>query len=101
LAEASLAHHSTPYRTSSPNFKKFGEFLVISQIFGQKTGFFSQWRGAKILELQMRNGLHFWIHHGKSQLLVSEKEIWARSESPRGQKHPKNDLSAPFLTHRK
>jgi len=28
LAEVSLAHHSTPWRTSSPNFKKFGEFLV-------------------------------------------------------------------------
>jgi len=25
----------------------------------------------------------------------------ARSESPGGQKHPKNDLSAPILTHRK
>ena len=49
----------------------------------------------------MKNGLHFWIQHEKSQLLVLGQEIWARSESPRGQKHPKNDLSAPILTHRK
>jgi len=28
MAEDSMAQHSTPYRTSSPNFKKFGEFLV-------------------------------------------------------------------------
>jgi len=49
----------------------------------------------------MKNGLHFWIQREKSQLLVFGQEIWARSESPRGQKHPKNDLSTPILTHRK
>ena len=49
----------------------------------------------------MRNGLHFWIQHGKSQLLVLGQEIWARYESQKGQKHPKNDLAAPILTHRK
>ena len=59
------------------------------------------WHGAKILELQMSNGLNFWIQHAISQLLVSGKEIWARYVSPRGQKHLKNGLSATFLTHRK
>jgi len=48
----------------------------------------------------MKNGLHFWIQHGKSRLLVLGQEIWERSESPRGQKHPKIGLSAPNLTHR-
>jgi len=49
----------------------------------------------------MRNVLHFWIQHGKSQLLVFGQEILARYESPKGQKTPKNGLSATFLTHRK
>ena len=69
--------------------------------FWAKHRVFLLWRGAKILELQMRNGLHFWIQHGKSRLLVSGKEILARYESPKGHKTPKNGLSAPFLTHRK
>ena len=32
---------------------------------------------------------------------MSEQEILARYESPKGQKTPKNGLSATFLTHRK
>ena len=41
LAKASLAKHSTSYRTSSPNFRKFGAILVTWKIFGHNTGFFS------------------------------------------------------------
>jgi len=32
---------------------------------------------------------------------VHGQEVWASFESLRGQKHPKNDLSAPILTNRK
>jgi len=32
---------------------------------------------------------------------VHGQEIWAGFESPGGQKHSKNDLSAHILTHRK
>jgi len=33
--------------------------------------------------------------------LVHVQEIWASFESSGGQKHSKNDLTAPILTHRK
>jgi len=32
---------------------------------------------------------------------VHGQEVWASFESSGGQKHPKSDLSAPILTHRK
>jgi len=58
-------------------------------------------RGAKILALQSRKGLHFWIQHRKIHLLVSGLEILISFGSPKGQKTPKNGLSATVWTHRK
>ena len=56
---------------------------------------------AKIIELRSRNNLNFWIQHRKIHLLVSGLEILISFGSPKGQKTPKNGLSATFWTHRK
>jgi len=61
----------------------------------------ANWREDKNIGLQLRNGLHFWIQHQKSWLLVAEQEILRRFGPPKGQKTPKNGQLSTFLTHRK
>jgi len=90
-----MALHRGPLAQISANLGNFwshGDFLDKKQEISPC---------AKILELQSRNGLHFWIQHEKARLLVSGQEILTRFGSPKGQKTAKNGLSATFLTHRK
>jgi len=91
-----------PIENLQPKFQEiWGNFGHMTIFWAKHRFFLPVRRGTKNLEVQMKNGLHFWIQHEKSRLLVLGQGIWARSESPGGQKHPKHDLSAPILTHRK
>lgn len=82
-------HRETPAQIP----RNLGNFWSHGNVLGKKQGFspyaLRHWYNPKILELQMRNGLQFWIQNEKSRLLVSGQEFLAISKPPRGQKHPK------------
>jgi len=97
-----MAPHKEPPAQISANLGKFwSHFDFLDKKQEIPLCALRHWHDAKILELQSRNGLNFWIHHGKSRLPVYGQEILTKYGSPKGQKTPKNGLSASFLTHRK